>query len=151
MEGRGSALHGNVDNNRNGSRGRAMQVKIVAEFAFQDTKDLHTAIDSFVTSPRARLGNELNGRDIRFVAHTYELGLPTVTIVSFYHLTAATVELVNKTLSEDNNVRVGATRKRTVNPDNLTGLNAYGKLIAHTRAVMLVTVPFRVERLWLVD
>jgi hypothetical protein len=150
MEG-GRDSHREVRNDSNGAGNTAVVIKIMAEATLQDTKDLHPAVHSLVTGSSSSLGNKLNGRDFRFVAHTYELGLPTVTIISFYHLTAATVKLVNKSSSEDNNVRTRSTRKGAVNPDDLPRLDTHGNLVPHAWTVMLVAVPFRVPRLWLVD
>ena len=104
-----------------------------------------------MTSSRTRLGNELDGRNVRFIAHTDELGLPTITIVSLDHLTAATVQLVNKTLTEDHNVRTRSTRAGAVNPDDLTCLNTDSTLVPDTGAIVLVTVPLGAPRLWLID
>jgi hypothetical protein len=94
------------------------------------------------------LGSLISQRD----HHTRSTGLvwsTLIALVSFHPLSIR--NHVNQTMAEDLHVRPSPARIGSIDPNNLTSLNADSNFIADPRLLELVRVPLLGPRSWLPD
>ena len=116
---------------------------MMAEPLTECSKDLKAAIDSFLSCPCSAFLSLLS--TILIISrHSNEVRLTTVPTIGL-NLFIGT-KFVDETHAENCNVWVRPTGKGTINVNNVSTIDGESHFIPHTRALILVAVPWRRER-----
>ena len=123
-----------------------MIMKIMAKPLSVAPKALQVAIDVLVPVPSVILGSLVGPGHIAVGSPNSRMN---VGAISFNHFSRR--QLSEDTMLEHLQIRPGATPIRTIQVDNVAGLNASSNFIANARAIVLVSVPGLAERFGLWD
>jgi len=142
-----ATVHAQLFDDKNASEGNVVLVNIMTKDLLEDAPILQTRVKDFVPGPRSIHGELM--LKVFGLSLSDDLWIPAITGVGNNMLTWFQLLLQNGT--KDVQIRPCITFKRTTERHDITCSNADTNLIAQTRSIELVRVPFLFKRKLLQD
>ena len=141
-------LHLNLNNSKDSHCTRPMLQSIVSESLPEHTKSLEPAIDCFVACSCLCFHSIKWSVSACWSGSSWSVSIDTITKIAF---TWQQRLLQASRQSNNHMVRESTTRKRTIDPNNISCLDCNANLIPHTSVLELDGEPLGVERTLFVD